>query len=134
PPDPVSPLWWIEQVIQYSITQINPWKLQIAIPLYGYDKTVHSNATHALSVLDAQNLAISTGSPIQFEERAKSPWYRYWVSDGEHVVWFEDIRSFIEKYQLIDRYQLSGTTFWQISLPAPQNWSYLSRNITVVKE
>jgi spore germination protein len=134
PPDPVSPLWWMEQVIQYSITQIDPWKLQVAMPLYGYDKTVYSNATHALSVVDAQNLAISTGSPIQFEERAKSPWYRYWVSDGEHVVWFEDIRSFIEKYQLIDRYQLSGTTFWQISLPAPQNWSYLSRNIAVVKE
>jgi spore germination protein len=134
PPDPVSPLWWMEQVIQYSITQMDPRKLQIAMPLYGYDKVVGTNATHALSVLDTQNLAISTGSPIQFEEKARSPWYRYWVNNAEHVVWFEDIRSFIEKYQLIDRYQLSGTTFWQISLPAPQNWSYLSRNITVVKE
>lgn len=134
PPDPVSPLWWMEQVIQYSISQINPRKLQIAMPLYGYDKTVYTNATQALSVVAAQNLAISTGSPIQFEEGAQSPWYRYWVGNVEHVVWFEDIRSFIEKYRLIDRYQLSGTTYWQMSLPAPQNWAYLSRNVTVVKE
>ncbi|WP_342431762.1 glycosyl hydrolase family 18 protein [Neobacillus sp. FSL H8-0543] len=134
PPDPVSPAWWIEQVIQYSITQINPRKLQIAMPLYGYDKVVGTNTTHALSVLAAQNLALSTGSPIQFDETAKSPWYRYWVNNVEHVVWFDDIRSFIEKYRLLDRYQLSGTTFWQISLPAPQNWAYLSRNITIVKE
>jgi spore germination protein len=134
PPDPISPLWWMEQVIQYSITQINPRKLQIAMPLYGYDKTVYTNVTQALSVLDAQNLAITTGSPIQFDEKAQSPWYRYWVGNVEHVVWFEDIRSFIGKYQLLDRYQLSGTTFWQISLPAPQNWAYLSKNITVVKD
>jgi spore germination protein len=51
----------------------------------------------------------------------------------EQVVWFEDIRSFIEKYRLIDVYQLSGTTFWQISLAAPQNWAYLSKNIVVLK-
>ena len=76
---------------------------------------------------------LPTGSPIEFDQRAMSPWYRHWRTGVEHVVWFEDIRSFIEKYRLIDVYNLSGTTFWQISLPAPQNWAYLSRNITVVK-
>ena len=108
------------------LTQINPRKLQIAMPLYGYDKVVGTNATHAMSVLAAQNQAISTGSPIEFDQTAMSPWYRHWMTGVEHVVWFEDIRSFIEKYSLIDIYQLSGTTFWQISLPAPQNWAYLS--------
>ncbi|QCJ42987.1 LysM peptidoglycan-binding domain-containing protein [Bacillus sp. S3] len=134
PPDPVAPVSWMEQVIQYSITQINPRKLQIAMPLYGYDKVVHTNKTHAQSVLGAQNQAISTGSPIEFNQTAKSPWYRYWHGVEEHVVWFEDIRSYIEKYRLIDIYQLSGTTFWQISLPAPQNWAYLSKNINVLKK
>jgi spore germination protein len=133
PPDPIAPITWMEQVIQYSITQINPRKLQVAIPLYGYDKVVPTNKTHALSVQAAQNLAISTGSPIEFDNTAKAPWYRYWHGLEEHVVWFEDIRSYIEKYRLIDIYQLSGTTFWQITLPAPQNWAYLGKNITVVK-
>lgn len=133
PPEPIAPIWWLESVIKYSITQIIPSKLQIALPLYGYDKVVHTNATHALSVLAAQNQAISTGSPVQFDTKAKAPWYRYWKGVEEHVVWFEDIRSYIEKNKLIDRYQLVGTTFWQISLPAPQNWAYLSRNVTVLK-
>jgi spore germination protein len=134
PPDPVAPINWMEQVIQYSITQINPRKLQIALPLYGYDKVVPTNATQALSVLAAQNKAISTGSSIEFENIAKSPWFRYWQGVKEHVVWFEDIRSYIEKYRLLDIYQLVGTTFWQISLPAPQNWAYLGKNIRVVKK
>ncbi|MFL6561615.1 MAG: glycosyl hydrolase family 18 protein, partial [Bacillus sp. (in: firmicutes)] len=37
PPDPIAPITWLEQVIQYSLTQINPRKLQIAMALYGYD-------------------------------------------------------------------------------------------------
>lgn len=133
PPDPIAPITWMEQVIQYSITQIDPRKLQVAIALYGYDKEVKTKATKALSVLDAQNQAISTGSPIQFDMSAKSPWYRYWRGQEEHVVWFEDIRSFIEKYRLMDIYHLAGTTYWQISLPSPQNWAYVGANIIVVK-
>lgn len=134
PPDAISPITWMQQVIQYSITQINPRKLQIAMPLYGYDKVVHTNTTEALSVLAAQNKAISIGTSIEFDKTAKSPWYRYWNGMEEHVVWFEDIRSYIEKYQIIDIYQLVGTTFWQISLPAPQNWAFLSKNIKVMKK
>ncbi|MBV7509418.1 LysM peptidoglycan-binding domain-containing protein [Bacillus sp. sid0103] len=133
PPDPIAPITWVEQVIKYSLTQINPRKLQIALALYGYDKVVGTNKTRALSVNAAQNQAISLGGPIEFDNPSKSPWYRYWSGGEEHVVWFEDIRSYIEKYKLMDLYQLVGTTFWQISLPAPQNWAYLSKNFNVVK-
>ncbi|MEC1524830.1 LysM peptidoglycan-binding domain-containing protein [Neobacillus niacini] len=133
PPDPIAPIWWMEEVVQYALTQINPRKLQIAIPLYGYDKVVGTNTTRAMSVVAAQNQAIATGSIIEFDQRSMSPWYRHWSAGVEQVVWFEDIRSFIEKYRLIDVYQLSGTTYWQISLAAPQNWAFLSRNIAVLK-
>lgn len=133
PPEPIAPIWWVEQVIQYALTQINSRKLQIAIPLYGYDKVVGTNATQAMSVVAAQNKAILTGSPIQFDQHAMSPWYRHWSAGVEQVVWFEDIRSFVEKYRLMDIYNLLGTTFWQISLPAPQNWAYMRKNIAVMK-
>ncbi|MCM2532201.1 hypothetical protein NDK43_07055 [Neobacillus pocheonensis] len=124
----------MEQVIKYALTQLHPRKLLIAMPLYGYDKVVPTNATHALSVLAAQNQAILISAPIQFDATTKSPWYRYWKGTEEHIVWYEDIRSYIEKYKLIDVYELVGTTFWQISLPAPQNWAYVNRNIAVVKQ
>lgn len=133
PPAPIAPITWMEQVIQYSITQIPPRKLQVAIALYGYDKAVRTNATIAMSVLAAQNQAISTGTPIQIDLSAKSPWYRYWRGVEERIVWFEDIRSLIEKYRLLDIYQLAGTTFWQITLPFPQNWAYIRDHIAVVK-
>ncbi|MGG3469755.1 glycosyl hydrolase family 18 protein [Neobacillus pocheonensis] len=134
PPEPTAPIGWVEQVILYALTKLNPQKMLIAMALYGYDKVATSNETKGLSVLAAQNQAIINGAPIQFDTTAKSPWYRYWSGTNEHVVWFEDIRSYMEKNKLIDIYDLVGTTFWQISLPAPQNWAYLTKNITVVKK
>ncbi|MBM7691126.1 spore germination protein [Peribacillus deserti] len=133
PPDPISPVWWLAQVIRYSITQINPRKLLIAMALYGYDKDAGTNATRALSVLNAQNQAITLGVPIQFNTAAQSPFYRYLAEAAEHVVWFEDIRSYIQKINQIDLYGLRGTTLWQLSLQAPQLWAYLKQNTTIIK-
>ena len=133
PPAPVSPINWVEQVVIYALTLVNPRKLLIAMPLYGYDKVVATNATKGISVLAAQNQAITTGASIRFDKTAQSPWYRYWAAAAEHIVWFEDIRSYIQKYNLLDRYNLAGTTYWQLSLPAPQNWAYLATDITVIK-
>ncbi|MEH7097421.1 glycosyl hydrolase family 18 protein [Neobacillus vireti] len=133
PPDPISPYGWVEQVIKYALTHVSPQKLFMALPLYGYDKVAATHATQGLSVLNAQNKAISVGESIQFDETAKSPWFRYWSGTEEHVVWFEDIRSYMEKYKLLDIYGLAGTTFWQISLPAPQNWAFLNKDLTIIK-
>ncbi|MCM3586763.1 LysM peptidoglycan-binding domain-containing protein [Mesobacillus maritimus] len=131
PPDPVSPAWWVEDVILYAISQIIPKKVQIAMPLYGYDKVLPSNTTIGRSALAAQNIALANWRPIQFDEKAKAPFYSYRQNNQEHVVWFEDIRSFISKYNLIDLYQLLGTTYWQIELAAPQNWTYVRNELVV---
>ncbi|MFC3883586.1 LysM peptidoglycan-binding domain-containing protein [Bacillus songklensis] len=135
PPNPISPADWMEQVIQYSVSLINPRKLQAAFPLYGYDWTTTDTSqyvTRALTVLAAQNLAISTGATIRYNTTFQSPWYLYWRGSEKHTVWFEDIRSYIAKYRLIDLYQLLGVTYWQLSFPSPQNWAYVERNFTVV--
>ncbi|USK83387.1 hypothetical protein [Peribacillus asahii] len=49
----------------------------------------------------------------------------------KHIVWFEDIRSYQEKYNVVDQYQLLGVTYWQLNLPAPQNWVYLNNHFIV---
>ncbi|WP_017753920.1 glycosyl hydrolase family 18 protein [Calidifontibacillus oryziterrae] len=133
PPNPVSPLWWMEDVVQYSLNLINASKLQVAFPLYGYDWRLPDNATTALSVLSAQNLAISEGVPIQYDQIAETPYYFYRTETAEYAVWFEDIRSFLNKYQLVSRYNLLGVTYWQIQFDFPQNWVFIDRNIIVVK-
>ena len=133
PPDPISPIWWVEEVLRYALTHIRPNKLQMALALYGYDKSVPANLTRAMSVQAAQNQALSKGAIIQYDLVSQSPWYQYWEEITEHVVRFEDIRSYVEKYRLMDEYQILGTTFWQLSLPAPQNFAFLRDHIAVRK-
>jgi spore germination protein len=133
PPDPVAPVWWVEEVIKYSVTKIRPEKLQIALPFYGYDWRTADNLTRAYSLLALQNMALSTGAIIQYDSYASSPWFKYWRGAEEHLVWFEDIRSITEKYKLVDQYSLLGMTYWQLSLPFPQNWAFADKNFIIEK-
>ena len=67
PPEPISPLWWMYQVLRYSLQNIPAQKLQAAIPLYGYDKVIPNFSTKALSALASQNQAIQIGSTIHYD-------------------------------------------------------------------
>ncbi|KKB33421.1 glycosyl hydrolase family 18 protein [Bacillus thermotolerans] len=136
PPDPIAPIWWVEEVLNYATSQISSRKLMMAMSLYGYDWTLPVQAeTNAemISVLDAQNRAIASGVPIQYDERAQSPHYRYRRGQAEHAVFFEDIQSVRAKYQLLQEYNLLGTTYWRLRFSFPQNWAYVERNIQAEK-
>ncbi|WP_026694170.1 glycosyl hydrolase family 18 protein [Peribacillus kribbensis] len=124
PPDPISPYNWMEEVIHYAARLIYPSKLMAALPLYGYDKTVPGSHTKGLSMLNAQNQAISKKTDILFDPSAQSPHYTYQTTET-HSVWYEDIRSYIQKLKLMDAYKLRGTTLWELNLDAPPLWAYL---------
>lgn len=132
PPEPISPLWWMGEVLRYALTNIPEFKLQSAFPMYGYDWIVPSHETKALSAQNAQNLAIATGAEITFDTSAASPTYAYQRENSNHVVWFEDIRSISAKYEMIDVYELIGATYWQIGLEFPQNWAFIEKNILIL--
>ncbi|WP_340371475.1 LysM peptidoglycan-binding domain-containing protein [Peribacillus sp. FSL E2-0218] len=133
PPEPISPLWWMGEVLRYALTNIPEYKLQSAFPMYGYDWIIPTHETKALSAQSAQNLSIAMGAEIYFDTTAASPTYSYWREDAKHVVWYEDIRSISAKYEMIDAYELIGATYWQIGLAFPQNWAFLDQNIMIIK-
>ncbi|WLD94620.1 LysM peptidoglycan-binding domain-containing protein [Alkalihalobacillus sp. AL-G] len=117
PPDPVAPVWWIEQVLQYATSQINRRKVMMAMNLYGYDWKLPqqpSNRAEMVAVNALQNRAIANWAPIQYNWNAHAPGYTY-VEDGvRHVVWFEDIRSVTPKYMQMEVYDLLGMTYWRL--------------------
>lgn len=136
PPDPIAPTWWINQVLSYATTLIPRNKLMIAIPFYGYDwltpDTPEVNAK-TLSVNAAQNQALQKYTVINYNTVAEAPFYSY-VSNGQvRTVWFEDPRSMVAKYKLIEAYNLLGVSYWRFRYDFPQNWSYLQNNIQVSK-
>ncbi|MDC3417362.1 glycosyl hydrolase family 18 protein [Aquibacillus salsiterrae] len=136
PPDPVAPIWWIDQVLRYAISLIPQDKLTMAIPFYAYNwaipDTTEENAK-ALSVNAAQNLALQKYAMINYDERGQSPYFYYSLGNQNHIVWFEDIRSLVAKYRLLEAFNLRGVAYWRFRYDFPQNWAYLNQNIQVKK-
>ncbi|KMM36798.1 glycosyl hydrolase family 18 protein [Guptibacillus hwajinpoensis] len=134
PPDPIAPVWWIEQVLMYATGQIDRRKIMMAMSLYGYDWTVPRLAdAEMLSSLNAQNRALNGWIPIQYNSIAQAPNYSYNLVNQGHVVWFEDIKSMTAKYKQLEAYNLLGSTYWRLRFLFPQNWAYVKKNIRVLK-
>jgi spore germination protein len=77
---------------------------------------------------------VEHNAPIQYDEIAQSPFYRY--RDGQsrlHEVWFEDARSAQAKFETVKEYGLAGISYWVLGYPLPQNWTLLRENFQVNK-
>lgn len=118
PPMAVAPLDKVRQVVEYALTRIPAEKINLGIPNYGYDWPLpyERGVTKArtLGNIEARQLAISQGVPIEFDEPGQSPHFTYTSDDILHEVWFEDVRSIHAKYGLIREYNLRGMSVWQI--------------------
>lgn len=130
PPLAVAPLDKVEDVVSYAVTEIDPVKLLLGIPNYGYDwKLPYEKgvtAARSLGNQEAVALAARYGADIQFDPIAASPYFEYTDDDGAaHVVWFEDVRSVLGKLNLMDEYGLRGAGYWNVMRPFAQNFALL---------
>lgn len=130
PPMAVAPINKVREVVDYAVTRIDPAKIALGIPNYGYDWTLPyvrgESAAKVVGNVEAMQLAASVGAVIQFDETAISPFFRYEKDGAEHEVWFEDVRSLKEKFSLLPAYGLRGMGYWQIMRLFRANWLLLA--------
>lgn len=131
PPMAVAPIPNVRQVLEYAITRISPDKINMGIPNYGYDWPLPyvSGKTAATSIGNAEaiQIAYENTSSILYDNVSQAPFFYYTDLDSpearqEHVVWFEDIRSFNAKYSLINEYGFNGIGYWQLMRLFRANW------------
>lgn len=137
PPMAVAPINKVREVVDYAITRIDPAKIDLGIPNYGYDWTLPyirgSSAATTISNLEAVQIAIAHDAEILFDEIAMSPYFQY-EQDGQlHEVWFEDVRSYQEKFSLLPAYSLRGMGYWQIMRLFRPNWLLLEDTFQIIK-
>lgn len=135
PPMAVAPLNQVRRVVEYAITRITPSKIDLGIPNYGYDWTLPfiqgSSRATTVSNQEAVRIAIEAGVPIQFDEVAMSPFFRYEKNGQQHEVWFEDVRSYRTKFALLPEYGLRGMGYWQIMRFFRPNWLLLEDTFVI---
>ncbi len=131
PPLAVAPIRNVRQVVDYALTIIPPEKIFLGIPNYGYDWTLPyvkgESRADSISNVEAVELAVQNDAEIQYDEVSQSPWFNYTDSQGrQHEVWFEDVRSIQQKFNLINEKGLRGAGYWNLMRPFQQNWSLLN--------
>ena len=137
PPMAVAPLNQVRRVIEYAVTEIASEKIDLGIPNYGYDWPLpyERGVTAATPIgnVQAVRIAIEQGVPIQFDGLAQSPFFTYESAGVQHEVWFEDVRSIRQKFELIQEFGLGGCGYWQIMRWWRANWRLLYKNFYVEK-
>lgn len=138
PAQAVAPYDKVEQVIQYAVSVIPSKKILMGIPNYGYDWKLpfrKGSAARTLSNTQAIDVAADVGADIQFDEKAKSPFFEYYDSGkNKHVVWFEDARSIQAKMELVRKYNLGGISFWTLMSYFPQAWVVINSMFFIKKK
>ncbi|MDD4296113.1 MAG: LysM peptidoglycan-binding domain-containing protein [Ruminiclostridium sp.] len=137
PPRAISPVNEIRRVLDYAVSVMPRYKIFLGFQIYARDwllPHVRGQEAETFSNKEALERAIRHGVNIQYDETAKSPFYRYWDTQGrQHEVWFEDARSAQAKFDLVKEYNLGGISYWALGYPYPENWALLEDNFTIRK-
>ncbi len=137
PPMAVAPVNEIRKVLDYAITVIPRDKILMGIPFYGFDWTLpfkSGDIANLVGYRDALELATKYNATIQYDTLYQAPFFNYIdESNRQHVVWYEDARSFKAKYDLVNEYALRGVSYWALGTSAPQNWPVLSYMFHIIK-
>lgn len=121
-PGAIASIGWVENVIKYAVTVIPREKILLGTAAYGYDWT--SSSTKAYGIAGIFNLALTTGSTIQWDSVSQSPYFNYTDSTGvSHSVWFENAQSLNYKLDLVNSYNLSGIAIWRLGLENADYWT-----------
>lgn len=136
PPMAVAPINMVRMVLEYAVTEIPSEKISMGIPNYGYDWPLpfQKGQTKAKTIgnIEAVQIAVNEESEIKFDELSKSPYFNYEKNGILHEVWFEDVRSLQQKFDLIKEFGLRDPGYWQIMQLFRANWLLLEDNFYVL--
>ena len=119
PPMPVSPIANVRRVIEYGLTEMPASRILMGMSNYGYDWALPfvkgESRAEKLSNYQAQARAEYYGVAVQYDEEAQAPFFTYTTPAGvDHIVWFENEKSWQARLALVEEYGLAGVSIWNI--------------------
>ena len=117
-------------VLAYDEREVNPdllpqWFVveeRRGMAVYGRDWSENTILPMELSFNEAVNRAAQFGATIRFDEEAQEPTYTYTENGTRHIVWFENIKSFMTKIHLVLQSGIPGIGVWRLGLEDVRIW------------
>ena len=129
---PVSPIYWVEDVIEYAKTRVPPSKIEIGVPFYGYDWVGGDGS--GVTWLEIQDLIEEYEPDVNLQEQNEEgevaeSWFTYRARDGRHEVWFASRRSMEAKLDLVIKHDLGGIAIWRLGGEDPGYWQVIHETL-----
>lgn len=139
PAGPIAPVWWVDDVVRYAASRVDPLKISIGVPVYGREwfvkavsGTCPSAALASVSRTTAQMQAFAAARGItpRWDRASASRTfvYKQRFSSGSQAcvakrrVWFDDARSLRAKLRLVAKHQVRGVALWALGNETPAYW------------
>lgn len=131
-PGAVTPLPWLLEVARFAETKIDPRKIQMGLPFYGYnwsegpDRNVSVSWSQAQFLIDRENVSVA------YDDINKSPYFSYQRQEGNppemfwRHVWFENARSIQDKINALHELNVGGVAIWRLGDEDPGNFIALN--------
>lgn len=109
----IAPASWVDQVAAFAAGQISPSKVELALPLYGYD-WVGSKGT-GVTYTEVQALINRYRPRIRWSGTDQEYWFTYRdAARVTHTVWYSERRSTEVRLASVAKHGLGGVGFWRL--------------------
>jgi spore germination protein YaaH len=131
PPGPVAGMPWVEKLIAYAESQMPKEKISLGVALYGRrwsagmrekDPAVTASTIYAT---EAVELAKTMDTSVQWDPVEHAPWFYFYRNGIREYVFYNDARSFQDRYEMARQRGLHGTSAWILGSEDAELWQAL---------
>jgi spore germination protein YaaH len=130
-PGPVAPIYWVRAVADYAKTVVDPAKVVIGVPFYGYNWPTNGGPAIAQTWDMINELRQAYNLDVNLKESDENgPVQENWMTystrqDGRREVWFATGRGLEAKLGLVQDLDLAGVAIWRLGGEDPKNWDVI---------
>lgn len=129
-PGPQAPTAWVDQVLTFAESVVDPHKLVMGVPFFGFDW--HGGAATAVTARQAAAAARRHAAGVRRDRSSGEARLTYHDERRvRHVVYFQDATALGIKLRLLtDRHpQVAGVAFWLMGQELPSFWRVVQRRL-----
>lgn len=128
-PGPIADTGWYEDILTRATALVPAAKLEMGLPVYGWDWSTSGGktATKHVTWKDAEALRRKEGAPYRLDEVSGTPYFTYLDGTERREVWYQDARGVATHLPVLRRHGVRNTALWALNFEDPELWPVLAR-------
>jgi spore germination protein YaaH len=134
-PGPVAPVYWVSQVAEYAKTVVDPAKVVIGVPFYGYNWPSGGGTAVGQTWAMIDEIIRTYDLDVNLMERnenglVQENWITYSTrTSGRRTAWFATSSGLDAKLRLVQELDLAGIAIWRLGGEDPKKWEVIRERL-----